>query len=64
MAETKIKMKDKSYFLKDLVQRPGFLTSGHIKTSGRLEAFALFAEETRVKYSGYIAIEQKRVNNR
>ena len=61
MAKLKIKIEGKGFFLTDLVKRPDFKVEDYIKTSEKIDKFALFAEETKIKYSGYIDIEKKRV---
>ena len=61
MAKLKIKVGGKGFFLTDLVKRPDFKVGDYIKTSEKIDKFALFAEETKIKYSGYIDIEKKRV---
>ena len=61
LSTSKIKIKNKSYCLIDLVKRPDFLAKNHLDAHGKIDSFALFAEETKIKYSGYIEIERKRI---
>ena len=61
MAKTKIKINGRGNFLTDLVKRPNFKAEDYIKTGEKIDRFALFAEETKIKYSGYIDIEKKRL---
>ena len=61
MAKLKINVGGKGFFLTDLVKRPDVRAEDYIKASEKIDKFALFAEETKIKYSGYIDIEKKRV---
>ena len=61
LSKTHFLFKNKKSLLRDLVKQPGFKISSALNPSGRIDRFALFAETTKVKYSGYIDIEKRRV---
>ena len=55
-----IKDQGKTVPLLNYIKRPSSTLFQHIKARGRLEEFALFSEETKIKYEGYVSIERKR----
>tara|TARA_B100001029_G_scaffold154734_1_gene139137 strand:- start:995 stop:1420 length:426 start_codon:yes stop_codon:yes gene_type:complete len=61
LSTSKIKVQNKTHSLIDLIKRPDFLAKNFLKARGEIDSFALFAEETKIKYSGYIEIEKKRI---
>jgi tRNA uridine 5-carboxymethylaminomethyl modification enzyme len=61
LSTSKVKIQNKTHSLIDLVKRPDVLAKNFLKTCGEIDSFALFAEETKIKYSGYIEIEKKRI---
>ena len=61
LSTSKIKFQNKTHSLTDLIKRPDFLAKNFLKARGKIDSFALFAEETKIKYSGYIEIEKKRI---
>ena len=46
--------------ISSLARRPDFSLEKYFSPKNKISKFALFAEETKIKYSGYIEIERKR----
>ena len=57
---TSIKSQGKTIPLIKHLKRPLSSAFDSVRPKGRVESFALFAQETKIKYEGYVEIEKKR----